>query len=63
MKRQPTEGEKMFAKDMTDKSLIANIYKQLIQPNVKKQNKTKKNLDFKIGRREFPSWCKGNESY
>ena len=30
MKRQPTEWEKIFADDMTDKRLISNIYKQLI---------------------------------
>ena len=29
-KRQPTEWEKIFADDMTDKRLISNIYKQLI---------------------------------
>ena len=27
MKRQPTEWEKIFANDMTDKGLISNIYK------------------------------------
>ena len=31
MKRQPTEWEKIFANDMTDKGLICKIYKQLIQ--------------------------------
>ena len=30
-KRQPTEWEKIFANDMTNKGLISNIYKQLIQ--------------------------------
>ena len=40
MKEQPTEWEKVFANDMTDKRLIFNIFKQLIQLNIKtKQNK------------------------
>ena len=30
MKRQPTEWEKIFANDMTDKGLTPKIYKQLI---------------------------------
>ena len=30
-KRQPTEWEKIFANDTTDKGLISKIYKQLIQ--------------------------------
>jgi len=37
MKRQPTKWEKIFANDMTDKGLLTNIYKQLIQINIKKQ--------------------------
>ena len=41
MKRQSIEWEKMFANDMTDKGLIFNIYKQLIQINI----------TFKMGRR------------
>ena len=38
MKRQPTEWEKIFANYMTDKGLIPHIYKQLIQPIIKKTN-------------------------
>ena len=38
MKRQPTEREKLFANDMTDKRLISDIYKLLIQLNINKTN-------------------------
>ena len=38
MKRQPTEWEKIFASDMTDKCLITKVYKKLIKLNSKKAN-------------------------
>ena len=42
-KGQPSEWEKIFANEATDKGLISKTYKQPIQLNIKKQTTQSKN--------------------
>ena len=39
-KRQPSEMEKIFANELMDKGLISQIYKQLMQLNIKNKQTT-----------------------
>ena len=41
MKRQPSEWEKIFATETTDKELISKIYKQLMELSFKKTTQLK----------------------
>ena len=53
MERQPTEWEKIFANNMTDKRLIYSIYKQCIQLSIRKPNKLIKKWVEELNR-HFP---------
>ena len=50
VKRQPSEWEKIIAKEITDKELISKIYKQLIQLNTREANNTIKQWERDLQR-------------
>ena len=57
MKRQPSEWEKIIVNEITEKGLISNIYKQLIQLNTRKTNnpikKWEKDLNRHFSRKDI----------
>ena len=50
VKRQPSEWEKIIANETTDKGLISQIYKQLIQLNARKPNNPIKKWEKDLNR-------------
>ena len=52
-KRQPTEWEKIFANDISDKGLVPEIYTELIKINTQKTNNPEKKW-AKDMNRHFP---------
>ena len=50
VKRQPSEWEKIIAKETTDKGLISKLYKQLIQLNTRKANNPIKKWEWDLKR-------------
>ena len=40
-KKQPTEWEKIFAKDTTEKGLVSEIYKEILKLNTRETNNQK----------------------
>ena len=54
VKRQPSEWEKIIANETTDKELISQIYKQLIQVSIRKTNNPIKTWEKDLNRHSSP---------
>ena len=56
VKRQPSEWEKVIAKETTDKELISKKYKQFIQLNTRKTNNPIKKWEKDISPKKTYRW-------
>ena len=54
VKRQPSEWEQIIANEATDKQLISQIYKQLIQVSIRKTNNPIKTWEKDLNRHSSP---------
>ena len=61
LKREPSEWEKIIAKETTDKELISKIYKQLIQLNTRRVNNLVKKWERALKRHFFKDMQMANK--
>ena len=57
--KKPTEWEKIFANDVTNKGLIFKIYKQVMWINIKKKSKNRQKTQTDIFSKKIYRWPVG----